>query len=222
MLRYISLAFLLIFSAGQCRADVLENFDITARMQERYSSIADFSAEITQVLTHAESQTSEHRSGKLAFKKPGFINIETSVTDDSETGDTSRIIVTDDLVWIYTPEEKIAYKYSKGMLRDVSPSLLVLTGQANLLENFSIEGQETEGALTKLTLYPNEPTTQMVKVAIWVETTTGILRRVQITDFYENINDISFVELRLNEALKDSLFQFTPPKGVSVEDHTQE
>ena len=35
------------------------------------------------------------------------------------------------------PEEKTAYKYSRDMLQDVSPSLLVLTGQANLLKNFA-------------------------------------------------------------------------------------
>lgn len=221
MVRYFFPAILLIFSAVSCQADVLENFDITARMQKKYSEVTSFLANITQVLTHAESQTSEHRAGKLAFKKPGFINIETSTTDDSQTRDTSQIIVTDKLVWLYAPEEHVAYKYSRDMLQDVSPSLLVLTGQANLLETFSIEDQETEGDLTRLTLYPNEPTTQIVKARIWIETETGILKRVQITDFYENINDITFAELTFNQNLNNSLFQFTPPKGVFVEDHTK-
>ena len=222
MPRYVLLTLMLIFSAAPCWADVLENFDITAKIQEKYASIKSFSADIAQTLTHAESRTSEHRTGTLAFKKPGLIHIETSVLEDGEAVDTSRIIVNPDSVWMYVPDEQIAYKYSRNMLRDVSPSLLVLTGQANLLENFSIDGQAEEGALTKLTLYPNEPTTQMVKVVIWVETQTGTLQRVQITDFYENINDIAFTKLQFDGNVKDSLFQFTPPRGVSVEDHTRE
>ena len=221
MFRCICLTLVLVFSAAPCWADVLGNFDIAAKMQEKYAAVTSFSAEITQILTHAESQTTERRTGKLAFKKPGFINIETSIHDDSEEFDVSRIIVTDDAVWMYAPEEKTAYKYSRDMLQDVSPSLLVLTGQANLLKNFAIDGQAEEGALTRLTLYPNEPTTQMVKVVIWLETQTGVLQRVQITDFYENLNDITFTGLTFDGRIDDSLFHFVPPKGVLIEDHTK-
>jgi len=222
MLRYFLGVFLLVFNANQCCADVLKNFDITARMQETYASINNFSADITQVLTHAESQTSEHRTGKLAFKKPEFINIETVVTDGSQKKDLSRIIVSNDVVWVYVPEEEAAYKYSRDMLKEVSPSLLVLTGQANLLENFSIEEQKIEASLTKLTLFPNEPTTQMVKLTIWVETNTGLLHRAIITDFYENTNDITLIDLKLNGTLQDSLFQFNPPEDVFIEDHMEQ
>ena len=73
--------------------------------------------------------------------------------------------------------------------------------------------------MRKLRLYPKDPTPQMVEALIWVDVQTFI-RRVDLVDFYGNHNDVNFTKFIPDVMLGSGTFQFTPPKGVDVEDRT--
>ena len=59
---------------------------------------------------------------------------------------------------------------------------------------------------------------QMVEALLWVEPSTGYIRRARIVDFYGNSNDVRFTQFQPDTSLKASDFTFTAPKGVEVED----
>lgn len=217
----INIYLFLFFCPCRASTSILSAFDIAENLQKNQEKILSFSSNIDQKLTHAESHTVEERKGKIYFKRPNYVVIDTFLNNEKKD-DKTKIIMGPNTIWVYISDDEIAYKYPVSQAHDIAPSLLVITGQKNLLENFSIEQIWVEGEAYKLLLFPNDPTTQMVKVFLWINQKNGLLQRIQLIDFYENINDITFHNIHLNEAIKESLFSFVPPPGVIVEDHTQE
>ena len=113
---------------------------------------------------------------------------------------------------------EIAYRYPLELVRDSRTIIQVITGQAALTKDFDVKEAGQENGLAKLHLYPKEPAPQMVEALLWVEPSTGYIRRASIIDFYGNSNDVRFTQFKPDTSLKESDFTFTAPKGVEVED----
>lgn len=184
----------------------------TGKIQAFYDSLNGFTANFSQTLEHRESGSKEVRNGKLIFKKPLLINWTTQKPNEES------IIVNSREIWNYLPEEEVAYRYSPDMLRDSHSIIQVLTGAASLNKEFEVQAAGSEGKLAKLKLYPHEPTTQMVEAEIWVDETTGQIKRARIIDFYGNANDVTLSAFKPEKNLANSLFNFKPPAGIDVED----
>ena len=164
--------------------------DLVGDLKQRYDTLQSFSAEFEQKLTHKESGAVETRYGTLHFKKPLLIRWE-----------TKKPI-----------KETLVVQDSRSIIQ-------VLTGQAALSKDFDIKEEGSENGMRKIRLYPKDPTPQMVEALIWVDAQTFI-RRVDLVDFYGNHNDVNFTKFIPDVMLGSSTFQFTPPKGVDVEDRT--
>ncbi|MDR2573091.1 MAG: outer membrane lipoprotein chaperone LolA [Desulfovibrio sp.] len=190
--------------------------DMTARLQKQYGELKGFSADFEQILTHRESGAVEKRKGSLLFQKPLFIRWETQKPHQELLAATGKEI------WNYLPDEELAYRYPLSMLQDSRNIIGVLTGQAALTRDFEVKAEGMEGGFAKLKLYPKEPGPQMVEALIWVDNADGYLRRAEITDFYGNKNEVRFTSFTPRPDFKGSDFNFTPPKGVEIEDHTGE
>ena len=113
----------------------------------------------------------------------------------------------------------MAYRYPHDLVQDSRSIIQVLTGQAALSKDFDIKEEGSENGMRKIRLYPKDPTPQMVEALIWVDAQTFI-RRVDLVDFYGNHNDVNFTKFIPDVMLGSGTFQFTPPKGVDVEDRT--
>ena len=187
--------------------------DLVGDLKQRYDTLQYFSAEFEQKLTHKESGAVETRYGTLHFKKPLLIRWETK-KPIKET-----LVVTGKEIWDYIPEEEVAYRYPHDLVQDSRSIIQVLTGQAALSKDFDIKEEGSENGMRKIRLYPKDPTPQMVEALIWVDAQTFI-RRVDLVDFYGNHNDVNFTKFIPDVMLGSGTFQFTPPKGVDVEDRT--
>ena len=196
---------LLVASAAQAA-------DIAATIQARYEKLRTFSATFEQTLTHKESGSVEKRQGNLLFQKPLLIRWQTDKPHEE------TLVVTHKEIWDYLADEEIAYRYPLELVRDSRTIIQVITGQAALTKDFDVKEAGTENGLAKLHLYPKEPAPQMVEALLWVEPSTGYIRRASIIDFYGNSNDVRFTQFKPDTSLKESDFTFTAPKGVEVED----
>ncbi|MDE5831454.1 MAG: outer membrane lipoprotein chaperone LolA [Desulfovibrio sp.] len=212
MLKKIAaLAILMIMTLAQtARAD--ETTNLIDRIRTRYEGMPAFEANFKQILTHKESGAKEERQGRLRFQKPLKIRWQSNAPHEE------TLLVTDNEIWDYIPEEKIAYKYSPALVQDSRNLIQVLTGQAALNRDFDVKSDGAEKGRARLILYPNEPTTQLTEARIWVEPDTGLIRRASIVDFYGNTNDVELTSLSPKDSLPPSTFKFSPPKGVEVED----
>ena len=188
--------------------------DLVGDLKQRYDTLQSFSAEFEQKLTHKESGAVETRYGTLHFKKPLLIRWETK-KPIKET-----LVVTGKEIWDYIPEEEVAYRYPHDLVQDSRSIIQVLTGQSALDRDFDLTEEGREDGLRKVRLYPKDPSPQMVEAVIWVEN-DYLIRRADIVDFYGNHNDVRFVDFKSNSGVPASVFSFTPPKGVEVEDRRQ-
>ncbi|MEG2005104.1 MAG: outer-membrane lipoprotein carrier protein LolA, partial [Bilophila sp.] len=162
------------------------------------------------------SGSEESRKGVLDFEKPLNIRWETKAPH------AELLVVTAQDVWDFLPDEELAYRYAPDVVQDSRSILQVVTGQTRLDKDFTVTPEKDQDGFAVLRLYPKEPSTQLVEAVLWVDTTTHLIKRAQILDFYGNTNEVTFSSLTPNAPIKPGTFQFTPPKGTTVEDLTNQ
>ncbi len=206
----IALCALLIFVSYAQAAD-----PVAAAVQKRYGSIRTMQAAFTQVLVHQESGSREERAGVLYFAKPMKIRWET-LRPIPEI-----LLVTPEAVWNVFPDEDMAYKYPSDLSDESAAIVRVVTGQSDLEKDFTIEDKGTRDGVATLVLYPKNPTQSMTEVELRVAAKTGLIQKATVIDFFNNRNEITFTSQEVDKPLDASLFTFSPPKGMKVEDRTR-
>ncbi len=181
-------------------------------LQNNYTKLDSFKAEIDQELFHRESNTTEKRKGSILFAQSDNIVLET------KSPNPELIVVNAKEIWNYLPDEEVAYRYHPTALENSQIALSILTGQNKISDNFEVEELNEEGSLIGLLLYPNEPTSHLVEAQIWVNPKTNLIEKLTILDFFGNTNSISFKKFTPNFKTKKSDFEFKPPMGIDVED----
>lgn len=206
----------LVLTAGQAMlsaAATEETAALLEKIQQQYEKMTSLRADFSQVLTNVSSKESQRRGGRVAIKKPHAIRWETLEPE------RELLVAGKDVVWDYFEEEKTAYKYHAAEVLDSKTMLRFLAGKARLDADFEVAPAGTDQGLTRLDLTPREPEPGLVAASVWVNA-EGIIQRISMVDFYGNENVVAFANLMLNPPLEDSLFVFTPPKGVEVFDNT--
>lgn len=199
---------LMLASAGLSRAAAPA---ITGEMQKKYESMQSFTANFTQRLVHQESGAEETRKGTLAFQKPLRVRWETLPPH------AELLVITDKDVWDYLPDEELAYQYAPEVVQDSRSIIQVITGQARLDKDFSVEAEPDENGMAVLRLYPKEPSPQLVEAVLWVDKASALIKKAQILDFYGNTNEVTLTSLTPDAPLSAETFRFAPPQGVTVE-----
>ncbi len=188
--------------------------NLTAVVQKKYDSIQSMRAEFNQTLLHKESGAKEARTGSLRFKKPLLVRWET------EKPAPELLVVSKSEIWNVFPDEDVAYKYPLSMVQDTRSLIRVITGQARLEQDFTVENEGAEEGLTKLRMYPKEPVQALVEAVFWVEPSSGLIKKFRIYDFYGNENEVTFTNQAIDASLSDSIFSYKPAQGMTVEDRT--
>ncbi len=215
MRRIFCICFAVVFSQMLCAAAFAAGADVVVNaVQARYDKLKSMEANFTQTLLHKESGTKEERSGVLYFAKPLRVRWET------RTPAPELLVVTPEVIWNVFPDENVAYKYPSALAEDSRGIVRVVTGQTKLTQDFTIEREGTDKGLVKLRLYPKEPSQSLTEAVLWVEQSTGLIKRVLLIDFYNNQNDISFTSQKLDPVLAPDVFAFTPPAKMKIEDRT--
>jgi outer membrane lipoprotein carrier protein len=206
-------ALLLIITASQAAtADKTRLNALVKEVQRVYGAMDAFQAAFTQTLSHQESNSFEVHDGELRFKKPLFVRWETARPQ------AELFLINSKEIWHYLPDEKLAWRYAPEFPQDSHMFIRVLTGQARLDQDFSVEEAGSEDGLLRLRLYPLEPSRQMVEVGLWIDPASYLIKKALILDFFGNSNEVAFTKLSARLKLDEKSFDFTPPRGVTVED----
>ncbi|MDL2316778.1 outer membrane lipoprotein carrier protein LolA [Desulfovibrio sp. OttesenSCG-928-A18] len=208
---FLSALALCVFYCGSALAD-----PVIDKVQETYKQIQSLRADFTQVLVHKESGSRKKLTGVLYFKKPLLMRW------DVRAPSPELLIVNPKVIWNVFPDEEVAYKYAPDLAQDSRSVAHVVTGQASLSQDFFVENTGEEKGLVSLRLYPKEPTESLVEARLWVDAKSGFIRRVCLYDFFGNENDISFSKMDSKSPVANTLFDYTPQKGIDVEDRTKE
>ncbi len=208
-LLFLSVACMLLFALPTAFAA-----DIGPKLQKRYQGIQDFQAEFVQELTNAASREVEIRRGRVKFRKPDLLRLDTREPEQE------MLLLDGEYVWQYFIQDQVAYKYSLQDRLESETLLQLLAGDIDLQEKFYLQSQEQEKDLLKIVLEPRNPEPNLVQATLWLDLELNFVRKLLLQDFFGNTNQIELTEIELNTGLRRDIFSFSPPRDVHVQDNT--
>jgi chaperone LolA len=186
--------------------------NLAARIQARYDTVRDFTADFTQRLSGGlvlAGKTAVDR-GKVWIRKPGFMRWVL------ETGDRNETVSNGEQLYAYFPEDKY-YRIQPLPKDDTAPSaLLLLSGRGKITRDFNaaVPSDQPPGQW-RLVLTPKAKQSDFKTIALIVDRTTLQLRGLEVTDSQDAVQTFTFSNLRENQGIKDEVFQIKIPKGVA-------
>ena len=184
--------------------------DLSDQIQKRYDTLQSFRAFFLQKLTNASSREVQERLGSITFKRPRFIRWETTSPENE------LLIIGQDTVWEYFPEEETVYRYSVEQVLSSKTMIRFLSGEANLKDDFMVEDLGTDGEFRHLKIVPMEPEPNLVEGELWVRPGQDMLEKIKLVDFFGNINELELTGIELDVTVEDKDFILDPPKGTEV------
>ncbi|HEY0713516.1 MAG TPA: outer membrane lipoprotein carrier protein LolA [Polyangia bacterium] len=188
---------------------------ITARMQERYDSAADYRARFTQKYTYAATGRERTSTGEIFVKKPGRMRW------NYQTPEPSLWLANNATMWMYEPEAKQAFKQDLKTSQ-LPAAVAFLTGKGKLTDEFevAIAKELPYGTADdhRLSLKPKKAQSAYRSIYFVVDAKTFLVKQSVLINAQGDINAISFTDVALNTKLADDLFRWTPPTGTRVID----
>ena len=187
---------------------------IAERVQRYYGKRKDFQATFSQRYTYAALGRVDEKSGVVQVKKPGLLRWEYAAPD-------KKLLVLDGKsFWQWSPEDNQVNVKRDVNGEQLSSAFTFLWGKGDLLHEFTaraIELPEGLPAGDAVELLPKKSGGNVLKLIFSVDAAGRVLASV-VTDAQGNENRLVFSDAKIDQKLADSLFQFTPPAGASVQE----
>jgi len=165
------------------------------------------SADFKQVLINEAGNPTQTSYGVFYLQRPGKFRW------NYEKPFKQEIVSNTGKVWFYdTDLEQVTVKKVDESLGS-TPALL-LSGDVALEDNYTMEGQGVEGDLLWVKLVPKSQDSSFKYVLIGLS--KGTLAGMELSDNFGQLTRIYFSNVIVNAPLKQTLFEFQPPKGADV------
>ena len=161
----------------------------------------------------------EASNGKVYYKKPGKLKYlyTGSINDDTFN---HEIITNGKTLWYYKPNEKQVVIYDSNEVLENEFFLPFLFGEGKLTEKFEVAIKESTSEKAKdsylLALVPKEPDTGVQWILLVINKETFYIQQINTYFVTENVTRIAFDDIKINQELKDSFFNFQVPSGVEI------
>lgn len=185
--------------------------DLAARIQARYNTIRDFTADFTQRQTTPLLPKPVVERGEVKIKKPGRMRWTYA------TGDRNQVVSDGTMIYAYFPADRYVSPSPVPKADDASTALMFLAGRGNLTRDFaaSMAPEQPEGEW-RLVLRPRTPEADFETLTLEVDRTTLAFRGLSVVDEQGGTSAFRFTNLRENRGLNDREFEFVIPRGVEV------
>jgi outer membrane lipoprotein carrier protein len=184
--------------------------ELAARLQRRYESIRDFSADFEQTYRGILLRQAAAERGKVLVKKPGRIRFTYEAPEP-------KLFVSDGTVLkTYYPEERAGSITTLPAGDDAPTALLFLAGRGDLARDFTAAlGTGAPAGEWRLGLVPRSRQADFDTLTLFVDARTLALRGFETTDD-QGTNTIRFSRLKENTGLTDRAFAFEFPPGTDI------
>lgn len=203
MIRFVALLLL-------CGAQVASGADATAGRQKVegfLQGLTSLQANFKQTLSDRAGTIVETASGELAIRRPDRFRWDYREPNQ-------QVIVADGArIWLYDSDlEQVTVRKLDDTL-SATPAML-LSGQGNLQDNFSVVQTSQEGAIQWVRMEPKRDDTDFKWVRLGFDAAT--LKFMQLADKLGQTTTLEFSQLQRNPAIDSSRFTFTVPAGADV------
>jgi outer membrane lipoprotein carrier protein len=209
----IGLAVCLLLVAAPATAQELDQ--VVAGLEATYGKFSDLRAEFSQVAHNKSLGQDIKAEGVVYLKKGGKMRW------DYKRPSPQQIISDGTSLWVYTPELNQVNKGSAPKAL-AGPAGSFLAGLGKVREEFKTvrflnpAAKVDASGRPVLDLTPKSPSPMLTRLVLTVDPKDHVVRQAVIYDQFQNTVTMTFSKVALNAGIKDDLFTFTPPKGVSV------
>ena len=185
---------------------------IVRKVQERYDTTRDFTADVTQEMTIASLGKTTSAHGTVAFKRPGKMRWDLS------QGEEQIIVADGKTLWLYQPSEKQVLKAPFDAAFRATTPISFLTGVGRIAQDFDVsaDAADDKGPEMHLLLVPRRDNASVGKLRLTVARDSGEIRGAEIQDPLGNVSRLRFDHIKRNVGLGDDQFAFQVPPGVDV------
>jgi outer membrane lipoprotein carrier protein len=199
--------------ASQVAADRPPIADLTRRLQARYDTIRDFSADFVHVYEGGLLRQKVTERGTVLIKKPGRMRWTYTSPERKEfVSDGTRL-------YAYVPQDRQVTVSAVPAADEATSAVLFLAGRGRLARDFAVayaDATETPAGALALKLVPHERQAEYDWLILIVDRQTLAVRGLITADAQGGRSTITFSNLRENIGLADSRFEFKIPRGVDV------
>jgi outer membrane lipoprotein carrier protein len=186
------------------------------RLMAKLSKLAFFSADYNQKILNEEGDVLQQGSGKFAISKPNLVNWKTITPDET-------LLVSDgNTLWSYDPfiEQVSAYSLAKSIHN--TPILLLTSDEPTLWQQYNvIELNNVAESGSRFVIMPKDDSGQIKKLTLSFSKTKASdieLSEFSFQDATGQISQISLSQFNAKDKPDASLFTFSLPEGVRLED----
>lgn len=183
-----------------------QSSEIATKLDQLLQKTSTFQASFTQTTISENNSIVQKSSGTVQFQRPGKFRWETLKP-------THQVIVTNNQwLWIYDIDLKQVTK--RQVNRDMlTPARVLSSDSTALLKRFKVEMGQSAGRVKFILLAKSKKANFKEVIIFFVnDTLTGL----SVINQIGQTNNFHFSDVKTNQPLNASLFDFTPPAGVDV------
>ena len=194
---------------GMPGADTVDLPRTQKGVEDRYNKIRTLQVKFTE--TYTSKGRTHNESGVLYLRKPGKMRWEYA---------SGQLFVSDGkFIYSYYPEEHRAEKMTMKETDDLRAPLAFLLGEVNFDRDFGTYRTKPQDGGALITALPKSDKFPYTEVT-FLTAADFTIRRLEVRLQTNDLIVFTFEGEKQNPLLTDALFQFTPPKGVELEDRT--
>ena len=203
MKRLVGLALMLFC----CAVGAADNTAGRQKVEGFLQGLQSLQSNLQQTLSDRAGTVVEQASGELAIRRPDRFRWDYREPNQ-------QVIVADGTrIWLYDSDlEQVTVRKLDATL-SATPAML-LSGQGNLQDNFTVAQTSQEGAIQWVRMEPKRDDTDFKWVRLGFDATT--LKFMQLADKLGQTTTLEFSQLQRNPAIDSSRFTFTVPAGADV------
>lgn len=176
---------------------------------ERLNSLTTLSADFSQQVTDINGELVQQLHGNMALARPNLLHWQTDAPDET------LMIADGKSLWYYNPFVEQVTIYNQANAVSQSPLLLLLDGESDAWQDYDVKAEANSFALQPK---PDAESSQSLQLVFAEQGPAASLTRIILDDGQGQISTIDLENVKLNQSLSETLFQFELPPGVDVDD----
>jgi len=205
----------LVLSAASLQAAEMTPLEAARRLQASYEQTTSLKADFVQDTYSRMSRRKKSGSGTVVLAKPGLMRWDYLQPD-------RQVMVCDGkTISMYFARERqmVVTEASQYLESDVMYSFFA--GNGDIVRDFDIfppddDERDPMPGSVQIKAIPKNGHNQVDVIDLWVDTVTGLLTRIAVTDKFGSVTDIRFANIRRNEKVDKAIFTYTPPEGTEI------
>lgn len=178
------------------------------QLQQRIKKLNTFEADFAQKVVDVDGKTIMQGKGKVYLSHPSLIRWHALEPDEN-------LLVSDgQTLWMYNIDlEQVTATDAKQAI-DSTPFALLASDDEALWQNYAVSKQDKAYVIT-----PKAQSGQVARLLVYFD--GNRFSRLVIEDISKQRSEFAFDKVKTNDSLAKTLFKFTVPEGVELDDQRQ-